>query len=55
MDLVDTNEFEKNYPHTVGFFKETIDKETSFWLNYLEIRVIRSLEEFWKFLNDLNI
>jgi hypothetical protein len=55
MDLVDTTEFEKNYPHTVGFFRETIDKENNFCPNYLEIRVIRSIEEFWKFLNDLNI
>ena len=55
MDIVDTVEFEKNYPHTVGFFREPIDKDTDFNSNYLEIRVIRSIEEFWKFLNDLNI
>jgi hypothetical protein len=58
MDIVDVVEFEKNYPHTVGFFREPIDKDTkdaNFSFNYLEIRVIRSIEEFWKFLNDLNI
>lgn len=54
-DLVDAIEFEKNYPHTVGFFRETIDKGTNSCFSYLEIRVIRSIEEFWKFLNDLNI
>jgi len=55
MDIVDAEEFEKNYPHTVGFFREPIDKDTNFSGTYLEIRVIRCIEEFWKFLNDLNI
>jgi hypothetical protein len=54
-DIVDVAEFEKNYPHTVGFFREPIDKDTNYGFSYLEIRVIRSIEEFWKFLNDLNI
>ena len=54
MDIVDVVEFENNYPHTVGFFKGQIDKDTDL-PNYLEIRVIRCIEEFWKFLNDLNI
>jgi len=55
MDIVDLAEFEKNYPHTVGFFRGPIYEDTNFSSNYLEIRVIRSIEEFWKFLNDLNI
>ena len=56
MDIVDVVEFEKNYPHTVGFFREPIDDDnTDCGFNYLEIRVIRCIEEFWKFLNDLNI
>ena len=55
MDIVDVAEFENNYPHTVGFFKEPIDENADFSSNYLEIRVIRCIEEFWKFLNDLNI
>ena len=55
MDIVDLAEFEKNYPHTVGFFRDPIYEDTNFSSNYLEIRVIRSIEEFWKFLNDLNI
>lgn len=55
MDIVDIAEFETNYPHTVGFFREPIDNEANFSSNYLEIRIIRSIEEFWKFLNDLNI
>ena len=55
MDIVDTVEFEKNYPHTVGFFREPMDKDADFNSNYLEIRVISCIEEFWKFLNDLNL
>jgi hypothetical protein len=55
IDLVDVTEFENNYPHTVGFFRGSIDDETNFGSNYLEIRIIRSIEEFWKFLNDTNI
>ncbi len=55
MDIVDVVEFEKNYPYTVGFFREPIDEATNCGFNYLEIRVIRCIEEFWKFLNDLNI
>ena len=55
IDLVDATEFEKNYPHTVSFFRGSIDDDENFSSNYLEIRVIRSIEEFWKFLNDLNI
>jgi hypothetical protein len=55
MDIVDGAEFEKNYPHTVGFFRGPIDNDADFNSNYLEIRVIRCIEEFWKFLNDLNL
>jgi len=55
VDIVDDREFEKNYPHTVGFFREPIDEATNCGFNYLEIRVVRCIEEFWKFLNDLNI
>ena len=55
MDIVDIAEFERNYPHTVGFFRGPIEKDTDFCSTYLEIRIIRSIEEFWKFLNDLNI
>jgi len=54
MDLVDSAEFEKNYPYTVGFSKETSGNDADF-SNYLEIRVIRSIVDFWKFLNDLDI
>ena len=55
VDIVDSPEFENGFPHTVGFFRGLVDKEADFASNYLEIRIIRCIEEFWKFLNDLNI
>ena len=54
-DVLDTLEFEKNLPHTVGFFKSNIDQRKDFKCEYLEIRIIRSIEDFWKFLNDLDL
>ena len=54
-DVLDNPEFEKNVPHTVGFFKEIKDNGNSMKFAYLEIRMIRSIEEFWKFLNDTNL
>ncbi len=54
-DLVDAVEFDQNYPHTVGFYKETNVNGANLCPSYLEIRVVKSVEEFWKFLNDLDI
>jgi hypothetical protein len=54
-EIVDKPEFEACFPYTVGFFKGSIEEKTDVEFAYLEIRVVRSLEEFWKFLNDLNI
>ena len=54
-DIVDSPMFENGFPHTVGFFRDPVDIEGSFEVNYLELRIIRCIEEFWKFLNDLNI
>jgi len=54
-EKVDTPEFEAYFPHTVGFFKGQINDKTDLKSAYLEIRVVNSIEEFWKFLNDLNI
>lgn len=54
-DIVDSPLFDNRYPHTVGFFRDSVDKEGNFEANYLELRIVGSLEEFWKFLNDLNI
>ena len=54
-DIVDSPMFENGYPHTVGFFRDSVDKEGNFEANFLELRIVRCIEEFWKFLNDLNI
>ena len=54
-EIVDNPEFEKSYPHTVGFFKGPVNEEEELGASYLEIRIIRSIEDFWKFLNDLNL
>ena len=54
-DVVDSPMFENGYPHTVGFFRDPVDDEGNFEANFLELRIVRCIEEFWKFLNDLNI
>jgi len=54
-EVVDSPEFEGNFPYTVGYFKSPIDDKSDLKAIYLEIRIVRSIEEFWKFLNDLNI
>jgi len=54
-DIIDSPMFENGCPHTVGFFKGPVDKDGNFEKNFLELRIIRCIEEFWKFLNDLNI
>ncbi len=54
-EIVDSPEFEENYPYTIGFFKGAIPEKSDLKPLYLEIRVVNSIEEFWKFLNDLNI
>jgi hypothetical protein len=55
MEIVDSADFEC-FPHTVGYFKGAIEeKKNDSGFAYLEIRIIRSLEDFWKFLNDLNL
>ncbi len=54
-DIVDSPMFENGYPHTVGFFRDPIDEKGNFEARFLELRIIRCIEDFWKFLNDLNI
>jgi hypothetical protein len=54
-ELTGTPEFEGNFPHTVGFFRDPVDVGVDVSPVYLEIRIVRSIEEFWKFLNDVDI
>jgi hypothetical protein len=53
--IIDDFKFEKNVPHTVGFFKQSQQEGQDCVNAYLEIRIIGSVEEFWKFLNDLDL
>jgi hypothetical protein len=48
-------EVDSNYPHTVGYFKEYIDEGDNLKFEYLELRKICIIEEFWMFLNSSNI
>jgi hypothetical protein len=54
-EILDNPEFEQRYPHTVGFFKVSSGDGADFKADYLELRKIRTVEEFWSFLNALNI
>jgi hypothetical protein len=54
VDIVESPEFQ-SFPHTVGFFKSETAKPSNIGSDYLEIRIVRCVEEFWKFLNDLNL
>jgi hypothetical protein len=54
-DILEAHAFEEGYPHTVGYFKSSSGEGAEFKAEYLEIRRISSVEEFWLFLNALDI
>ena len=54
-DVVENPEFQEGFPHTVGFFKCETDESLYAGSNCLEVRIVRSVEDFWKFLNDLDL
>jgi hypothetical protein len=54
-EVLENPEFEKRYPHTVGYYKESSGEGANFKPEYLEIRKIRTVEDFWMFLNALDI
>lgn len=54
-EVLENPEFEKSYPHTVGYYKEYSGEGATFKPEYLEIRKISTAEEFWLFLNALDI
>ena len=54
-EILEHPEFEKCYPHTVGYYKESSGEGAEFKPEYLEIRKIYTVEEFWLFLNALDI
>jgi len=50
-EFLDSPEVDNNYPHTVGYYKEYKGEGASFQPEYLELRKIFTVEEFWLFLN----
>jgi hypothetical protein len=54
-EILENPEFEKGYPHTVGYYKESSGEGAEFKPDYLEIRRISTVEDFWLFLNALDI
>ena len=54
-EIVENRVFENSYPHTVGFYKASSGEGEAFEPEYLEIRKISNVEEFWLFLNALDI
>jgi hypothetical protein len=53
--VLEQPELEEHYPHTVGFFKGSCDEGDDCELRYMEIRTIHNADEFWLFLNALNL
>jgi len=54
-EVIENPELQEGFPHTVGFFKCETDDDLYAGSNCLEVRIIRSVEDFWKFLNDLDL
>ena len=54
-EVFDRVEVERHYPHTVGYYKASSGEDVDFEPQYLEIREIKTVEEFWGFLNALNL
>jgi len=54
-ELLESPEFEKHHPHTVGFYKDSSGDGEEFKPSYLELRIIKTVEDFWMFLNSLDI
>ena len=52
-EILDLRRVEQNYPHTVGYFKLPCGGYSK--PEYLELREIRTVEEFWAFLNAVNL
>jgi len=53
--LLERPELDEHYPHTVGFFKSSGYADIDSRLRYMEIRIIHNVDEFWFFLNALNL
>jgi hypothetical protein len=54
-EVMECRELEEHYPHTVGFFKSSTDEAADFQPRYMEIRTVHNIDDFWLFLNALNL
>jgi hypothetical protein len=54
-EVLENPEFERNCPHTVGYYKMSSAEGENSKPAYLELRTIKTIEEFWLFLNSLDI
>jgi hypothetical protein len=54
-DVLDRPEIDQHYPHTVGYYRSAAGDGADFKPEYLELRGIGTVEEFWMFLNSLNL
>ena len=54
-EIMENAVVEQHYPHTVGYYKAYLEQPPKSNPDYLEIRRINFVEEFWLFLNRLDI
>jgi len=54
-EILEKSELTNNFSHTVGFFKGSSGEVSKFKPEYMEIRFIGTIEDFWLLLNALNI
>ena len=54
-EFLDSLLVDNNYPHTVGYFKKSVKEGPDFMPEYLALRKICTIEEFWAFLNASNL
>lgn len=54
-EVLDKLEIDRGYPHTVGFYKVSSGRGANFKPQYLELRKIHAVEDFWFFLNSLDL
>jgi len=54
-EILENPEFEKRYPHTVGYYKESSGEGAEFKPEFLEIRKVSTVEGFWLFLNAVDL
>jgi hypothetical protein len=52
-DFLGSVEVDSGYPHTVGYFKESNGEEENFKPQYLSLRKVYTIEEFWVLLNEV--